>query len=174
MNSTVLRAGKPAIMLLLVSLLVCGVSAATIDPATVYAGNTTSVLDSPYLDINIWFFITAIGIGLIILSNRVKSEPENALYAWLAIPFTLVSAYYSLRLQYTETTVLQDTSGLIVVNNSTVPAIHIQTVNTITHPEVIAILMGIVFLVAFVNAIYITIKRPVERSNPMEQPGKNE
>ena len=34
--------------------------------------------------------------------------------------------------------------------------------------------LGIVFLVAFVNAIYITIKRPVERSNPMEQPGKNE
>jgi len=168
MNTTVNKVGKPTILLLLgVSLLISCVSAQTFDPATVYVGNTTSVIDTAYLDINIWYFITALGIGLIVLSNRVKTQPENALYAWLAIPFTLVSAYYSIRLQYTTTKVIEDMSGLVSINNTTIPALHIHTVNTVYHPEVLGILMGIVFLVAFINAIYITTKKPIERTNPL-------
>lgn len=173
MNTTVIPAGKPALLLLLgIALLVSGVSAQTIDSATVYIGNTTSVIDSAYLDINIWYFITAFGLLFIIISNRVKSIPENSLYAWMAIPFTLFSAYYSTRLQYTTTQVISDPTGALF-NNTTYAGIHIQTVSTVYHPEVLGYLAGVVFLVALVNAIYITTKRPVEKTNPMES-GKEE
>jgi bacteriorhodopsin len=124
--------------------------------ATVYTGVTTTVVDSEYLDINIWYFITALGIGLMILSNRVKSEPENALYAWMAIPFMLISARYSIMLQSTDIHSIIDAVG-----------IHVQVVKVIQHPEWVGVLMGIIFLLSFINALYISTKKPIERPNPM-------
>ena len=151
---------KPTYLVLgiaLIALLLAPVSALE-ENATIYTGETTIVTDSNYLDINIWYFLTSIGAILIVLSNRVKSEPENALYAWSAIPFLLISARYALMLQTTDTYSVFDTST---------SQIHIQIVKTVQHPEWVAILMGIVFLIAIVNAFYISTKKTVERPSSM-------
>jgi hypothetical protein len=159
MNSTSTRVRKLTLLLLVTTAILVSFVSADIETATVFIGNSSSVVDSPNLDIGIWYFISAIGIILIVLSNRVKSQPENAFYAWLAIPFTLLSAYSSLRLQTTTVLIAHST-------NVTADGIHIQIVNSVSHPEWITILMAIVFLCAFINAIYITTKSPLERTDP--------
>ena len=113
----------------------------------------TSIVNSPYLSVNLWVFITCIGLFFMVLSNLTSPEQNNSLWALIAPFFIFASAYFALMMQTTTITQNIDTSGLVTVA--------IQ--QTVYHPEWLAAIMGIVFLCSIVNVWFVMTRKPIER-----------
>jgi len=118
----------------------------------------TTIVDSPYLDINIWMLITLLGLGFMILSNFAKPEQNSALWAIIAPFFLGASAYFTLQLQYMAFVPVADSSNQV----------HIFGEIVVFHPIWFALVMGIVFIFSCINLFYILTKKPIEK------PGREE
>ena len=115
--------------------------------------NTTDlVINTPYLDFNLWILITLIGLGFLVFS-RWEKNPQNAVLWSLIAPFFLFpSAYFSLMLRQTK---------LIV--DSTTEGVSAQSVNIITHPEWLAVVMFIIAIFSVINFFYYLTYKPIEK-----------
>lgn len=121
------------------------------------ANTTDLVVNTPYIDFSIWVLITLIGLGFLILSridnNRVDGRPQNSVLWSLIAPFFLFpSAYFSLMLRQ---------SQLVVTNTS--ETISVQSVNIITHPEWLAVVMFIIAIFSVINFFYYLTYKPIEK-----------
>jgi hypothetical protein len=134
----------------------------------VYTNSTTLIVESPFCDINIWYLITLLGFGLLILSNIVPLEKNASLYAILAPLFFGLSAWFSTGLQFSTTGI---TSSVIYGNT---PKIDVTTGNIIYHVDWLSYLMIVIFLISLVNVFYIFTKKPIEtqkfQRNPYMEP----
>jgi hypothetical protein len=104
----------------------------------------TIIVSSPYIDINLWYFIAAIALLLLFISNITTKDQNSALWAVLCPWFSFASMYFALFLSTTTTTQL--------LLNATW---QVQVNQTVTHPEWLAFLFGIVFLASMVNVWWI-------------------
>ena len=134
-----------AYSLIILWFFITGVQAAT--NATV----NTNVVDTPYLDVNIWYFLVAATGFMLFLSNITNVEQGAPLWAMLAPIFGFPAMYYSSMLS--KTTVAQ------YVNYDGSSAVYIQ--QTVFHPEFITFVAGIIFAISIVNMFYIWTKRDV-------------
>ena len=119
---------------------------------------STSVVDSPYIDINIWYFITFMGLLLMFISNITTKEQNAPLWALIAIFFTFPSAYFANMLS--RTTIAQS-----VASDGSV-SVAIQ--QTVFHPEWLSYLLGIIFVLSFLNIWYIWTRNPIEKPTRKE------
>ncbi|MDD2246339.1 MAG: hypothetical protein PHC39_04575 [Proteiniphilum sp.] len=112
----------------------------------------TAVVSSPYVDINIWYFITAIGLLLFLISNITTKEQNNSLWAVLCPFFTFPSMYFALNYCVTD---VQQTW----VNNTQ----QVMIQQTVYHPEWLAFVFGVIFICSIINIWYVVTKEPIER-----------
>ena len=117
------------------------------------ASISTTIIDTPYLDFNIWLLITLLGLGLLILSNITSKEQNSALWAVLCPFFTFPAMRFALMIQTMSYVPFVDSSNVV----------HISIQQTVFHPEWLAFILGVVFIISLVNIWYILTKKPVER-----------
>jgi hypothetical protein len=129
-----------------------------IPPVMAVDSVNTSIVNTPYIDINIWYFITIMGLLLMFISNITTKEQNAPLWALLAIFFTFPSAYFANMLS--RTTIAQSTAS----DGSVSVAIQ----QTVFHPEWLNVILGIVFVFSFINVWYILTKKPIEKPTRQE------
>jgi hypothetical protein len=129
-----------------------------ISPVIAVDSVKTSIVSTPYIDISIWYFITIMGLLLMFVSNITSKEQNAPLWALLAIFFTFPSAYFANMLS--RTTIAQSTAS-----DGTV-SVAIQ--QTVFHPEWLNVILGIVFVLSFINVWYIWTKKPIEKPTRQE------
>ena len=155
------------VVIVLISFLITPVFA-----VPVYTNSTTSIIDSQFCDINIWYLITLLGFGLLILSNIIPLDKNASLYALLAPLFFGLSAWFANKLQFSTTGI---TSSVIYGNT---PKIDVTTGNIIYHVDWLSYLMIVIFLISLINVFYIFTKKPVEtqtfKRSPYSEPAEAE
>ena len=129
---------------------------------TVYSSVADLIVNTPYLDVEVWKLITLLGLGFLILSNLTTKEQNNVLWALIAPFFLFPSAWFALQLNSPRFTAY-------VVDNSTV---RLQTTNIIFHPEWLAFVMGVIWVLSLINLWMIFIKKPMERTTKQEFMGR--
>ncbi len=129
-----------------------------------YISTSDLVLSTPYLDFNLWVLITLLGLGFLVLSNLCNENQAPKLWAIIAPWFIGPSAYFTLFLRKTSvTTYFNNTAEL-----------HVNSVNIITHPEWLCVVMSFVLVISFVNIWMHLAKKPMEKSKKEEVVGKGE
>lgn len=130
---------------------------------TTHISTSDIVISTPYLEFNLWVFITLLGLFFLILSNFTKPDQAPKLWAIIAPLFIGPSAYFALMLR--KTTVVTYTSAT---------DIHASAVNVITHPEWLCVVMSIILVISFVNIWMQLSKQPMEKSKKEEVVGNGE
>jgi hypothetical protein len=144
---------KQILLLFLLILLVCNVSAAN---ANVSVMVDTTIVNSTFLDVNIWMLILIIGLVCMFLSHIPGWDKSNPIWACLSPFFTFAAAWFSTSLQYTYTNAFNlgdGTYGMILEHN-------------IYHLDWIATgLLGIVFIFSCLNVAYVLSGRSIQKPN---------
>lgn len=151
------------LLILLVTFLLSPVSAYTAQatPPTVYSTVDTTIVNSPYLDVNIWILILLLGVLFFIMSRTPYFDNgTRAVWALLCPFFTLGAAYFSSMLQYTSTTTFY---------NQTANTVQVISEHFIYHLDWLAVgLLGILFIFSFINAWAVLMEKPVEKPTKEE------
>ncbi len=137
-------------LLFIISLiLIVGVSSA----ATVTVD--TTVVNSTYLNVEIWMMIFIIGLVCMFLSHIPGWDKSNPIWACLSPFFTLAAAWFSTSLQYTNTILLSDNTIILE--------------HYIYHLDWAAVgLLGIVFIFSCLNVAYVLSGRSVQKAGREE------
>ena len=113
----------------------------------------TSIVSSPYIDINIFFFIVILALLFLFISNVTTPEQNAPLWALIALFFAFPAAYFANMIS--RTTIAQTTAS-----DGTL-SVAIQ--QTVFHPEWLSYLLGLIFIISLVNVFYIWTKKPIEK-----------
>jgi len=120
---------------------------------------TTTIINTQYLDLTIWILIVLLGFGFLILSNIHASWNANAALWALISPFFLFpAAYFSLQIQTMSYVPTLDADG----------AIHVAIQQTVYHPEWLALVLAIMFILSVINLFYILTRKAVEKPSRKE------
>lgn len=152
----------------LLAMIVCPVLAAEFDENYTVTGQIdTTPVNSPYIDAGLWFYITSIGFIALGLSYLPRKY-GGSLWAMISPLFLFASARFASMLQYTITsTYFEAATGTGV--NAELDEWHLLLDYVVYHVDWLAIVMGIIFLLSFINMWYIlsrkTIEKPSRRNN---------
>jgi hypothetical protein len=124
--------------------------------STINAQSILDISNNQYVPIPVYVLLVLLAFGFLIISNLLNREQNAALYAILSPVFFALSAWFSVQLNYITTGIEP------IVTNNTITEINVVTANVIYHPEWLAYLMIVMFLVAVINAFYIFTKKPIE------------
>lgn len=120
---------------------------------------TTTIINTQYLDLTIWILIVLLGFGFLILSNiRASWNANAALWALISPFFLFPAAYFSLQIQTMSYVPTLDASG----------AIHVAIQQTVYHPEWLALVLAIMFILSVINLFYILTRKAVEKPSRKE------
>jgi hypothetical protein len=115
--------------------------------ATVNTSVDTNVIDSTYLDVDIWMLLTVCGWVLFAVSQLTTRQTGNAIWASLCPFFTFASAWFSVFLQRTHVEIFYD---------STTGVYNVLSEHFIFHLDWIAVgLFGIIFIFSAINWMHI-------------------
>jgi hypothetical protein len=133
-----------------------------IQPVLADVGNTsitTTIIDTQYLDLEIWTLIVLLGLGFLILSNvRAEWNTNAALWAIIAPFFLFPSAYFSLQIQTMSYVATVDSLGQV----------RVAIQQTVYHPEWLAIVLAIIFIFSIINIFYILTRNAVVKPTRRE------
>jgi len=102
----------------------------------------TTVVNSTYLNVEIWMMIFIIGLACMFLSHIPGWDKSNPIWACLSPFFTFAAAWFSTSLQYVNTIILSDDSIILE--------------HYIYHLDWMAIgLLGVVFIFSCLNVAYV-------------------
>lgn len=119
----------------------------TVSAASVNASVDTNVIDSTFLDVDIWVLITVSGWALFVLSQLTTRDTGNAIWACLCPFFTFASAWFSVFLQRTQVDISYDS-----VND----VYNVLSEHFIFHLDWLAVgLFGIIFIFSVLNWIHV-------------------
>jgi hypothetical protein len=122
--------------------------------ANVSVAVDTTVVNSTFLDVNIWMLILVIGLITMFLSHIPNWDKTNPIWACLSPFFTFTALWFSTSLQYTYTNAFNlggGTYGMILEHN-------------IYHLDWIAVgLLGVVFIFSCLNVAYVLSGRSVQK-----------
>jgi len=120
---------------------------------------STTIINTQYLDLTIWILIVLLGFGFLILSNiRVDWNANAALWAIIAPFFLFPAAYFALQIQTMSYVPTVDGAG----------AVHVAIQQTVYHPEWLAIVLGIMFILSVINLFYILTRKAVVKPTRKE------
>lgn len=153
-----------SIFSILASFLISTVFAESIIDTNMTSLNSVNdiVVNTPYLDTNLWILITLLGLGFLILSNIAGKDQAATLWAIIAPLFLLPSAYFCTMMSTAST----------AVNYYGINQTFVQRINIITHPEWLALVMGVIFIISLVNIWMVATKNPIEKTKKEEFMGK--
>ncbi len=119
--------------------------------ATVNATVDTNVIDSTYLDVDIWMLITVAGWLLFALSQLTTRQTGNAIWASLCPFFTFASAWFSVFLQRTQIEINYDsTSGVY----------NVLSEHFVYHLDWLAVgIFGIIFIFSAINWMHVVFAK---------------
>jgi hypothetical protein len=119
--------------------------------ATVNATVDTNVIDSTYLDVDIWMLITVAGWLLFALSQLTTRQTGNAIWASLCPFFTFASAWFSVFLQRTQIEINYDsTSGVY----------NVLSEHFVYHLDWLAVgVFGIIFIFSAINWMHVVFAK---------------
>lgn len=119
----------------------------TIVSGSVNASVDTNVIDSTFLDVDIWVLITVSGWALFVLSQLTTRDTGNAIWACLCPFFTFASAWFSVFLQRTQ---------VDISYNSVNGVYNILSEHFVFHLDWLAVgLFGIIFIFSVLNLIHV-------------------
>ena len=130
--------------------------AGNITLSTINAQSILDISNNQYVPVPVYVLLVLLAFGFLIISNLLSREQNAALYAILSPVFFALSAWFSVQLNYITTGIEP------IVNNNTITEINVVTANVVYHPEWLAYLMIVMFLIAVINAFYIFTKKPIE------------
>ena len=120
---------------------------------------STTIINTQYLDLTIWILIVLLGFGFLILSNIQTEWNKNAaLWAIIAPFFLFPAAYFSLQIQTMSYVPTVDSDGVI----------HVAIQQTVYHPEWLALVLGIMFILSVINIFYILTRKAVVKPSRKE------
>jgi len=120
---------------------------------------STTIIDTQYLDLEIWMLIVLLGFGFLILSNvRAEWNSNAPLWALISPFFLFPAAYFTLQIQTMSYIASMDSSGVI----------HMVIQQTVYHPEWLAIVLGIMFILSVINLFYILTRKAVVKPTRKE------
>jgi len=129
-------------LLLLSILLIPIVSAASVNTSV-----DTNVIDSTFLDVDIWVLITVSGWALFVLSQLTTRDTGNAIWACLCPFFTFASAWFSVFLQRTQVDISYDSVNGVY---------NVLSEHFVFHLDWLAVgLFGIIFIFSVLNWIHV-------------------
>ena len=115
---------------------------------------STIIVNTPYLEYNIWVWLLLLGFGFLILSHLTNKDQMNSLWAMIAPPFLITAAYFANMIAITQTDVT-------FVNSTPIVAI-----NTVVTPQSwLAYFLGIWFVASLISMFYIWTKKPIEKTD---------
>lgn len=124
--------------------------------STINAQSILDISNNQYIPFPIYILLVLLAFGFLIISNLVSRDQNAALYALLSPVFFGLSAWFSVQLNYITTGIEP------IVFNDTITEINVVTANVVYHPEWLAYLMIVMFLIALINVFYIFTKKPIE------------
>lgn len=127
---------------------------------TVYGNTTDIVVTSPYVNENLWFIITILGLIFLVLSNIVAKDQNPVLWAIIS-PILL---FWSL---WTSSGI----SSTYLISNFGTTEAHVNAVNIVAPQTGLTIIMGIIFILAAVNLWYCATNKPMEKTPQAEFTG---
>jgi len=120
---------------------------------------STTIIDTQYLDLEIWMLIVLLGFGFLILSNVRADWNSNApLWAIIAPFFLFPAAYFTLQIQTMSYVATVDAQGVV----------RVAIQQTVYHPEWLAIVLGIMFILSVINLFYILTRKAVVKPTRKE------
>ncbi len=119
--------------------------------ASVNASVDTNVIDSTYLDVDIWMLITVAGWILFAMSQLTTRQTGNAIWASLCPFFTFASAWFSVFLQRTQIEINYDsTSGVY----------NVLSEHFVYHLDWLAVgIFGIIFIFSAINWMHVVFAK---------------
>ena len=143
-------------------ILLAALVASLVQPVFAGIDNTTistTIINTQYLDLQIWLLIVLLGFGFLILSNiRTEWNANAALWAIIAPFFLFPAAYFSLQIQTMSYVPTVDAAG----------AVHVAIQQTVYHPEWLALVLAIMFLFSIINIFYILTRKAVVKPSRRE------
>jgi len=112
----------------------------------------TTVVNSTYLNVEIWMMIFVIGLACMFLSHIPGWDKSNPIWACLSPFFTFATAWFSTSLQYTNTILLSDNTIILE--------------HYIYHLDWMATgLLGVVFIFSCLNVAYVLSGRSIQKAD---------
>ena len=134
-------------LLLLLILLACITFASA---AEVNVTVDTPVVNTPYISEGLWIMITLLGLGFMILANITVKNTGAAIWALISPFFMIASAYFASNIEHVEVTTVYD---------SATGTFNVLSQHFVYHVDWFAQIMGIMFVLSFINMWYIWLVR---------------